>query len=500
VITSTLELVAATDLLDLVTHQVHGIYWVVDLELRILQGGGAVEDVLGSGPHYHVGKTLYEVHDLEGGSVDPIEHHKRACTGESVHYDTELRDRMLSISVAPHIVDGKIVGAVGTAVDVTTSRMFERRMVDAQRAESLGVLAGGLAHDFNNLLVAILGNADLALRETPINTNVHGLIENIRSAALRSAELTDQLLAYAGRGGLPTTRLAPAPLVAELLRISQPSLSPNTSIVVEIPADLIMRGDPSQIRQVLLNLVGNAREALGERGGTITMTGSVVRLDGRPDPDDVVATNAGMYVMLEVADDGPGIDRDARRRVFEPFFTTKSSGSGLGLASVVGIVRAHGGGLRLVSSPGRGARFQVMLPSTTTPVAQEVVGIAAPLVPATAPRTVLVIDDEDLVRDVVARMIEDLGYAAITAADGQAGLAVLDRHTIDAVLVDMTMPAMSGIDVISAVRARQPLLPVVLCSGYDRARKGTVQADAYLPKPFRLDTLEQTLTKLLGNP
>ncbi len=490
----TLVDVAATDLLDLVTHQVHGIYWIVDLELRILHGGGAIEDVLGYGPHQHVGKTLYEVHALEGGSVDPIEHHKRACAGETVRYDSEYRDRMLSISVAPHLEDGRIVGAVGTAVDVTTSRLFERRMVDAQRAESLGVLAGGLAHDFNNLLVAILGNADLALRDLSVGSSVHGLVENIRSAALRSAELTDQLLTYAGRSGLATTRLAPAPLVAELLRISQPSLSPNTSIVVAIPSDLVMRGDASQVRQVLLNLVGNAREALGSRGGTITLSGSTVRLDGRPDPDDVVAANAGSYVMLEVADDGPGIDREARRRIFEPFFTTKSTGSGLGLASVVGIVRAHGGGLRLVSAPGRGARFQVMLPSAMTPVTQPIV-----LPELTAgTRTVLVIDDEDLVREVVARMIEDLGYAAITAADGQAGLAVLERHAIDAVLVDMTMPAMSGVDVISAVRARQPLLPVVLCSGYDRARKSAIQADAYLPKPFRLDALEQTLTKLLG--
>ena len=489
----TLELVGATDLLDLVTHQVHAIYWIVDLDLRILYDGGAISPILGYPRRTHVGKTLQEVHALEGGSADPVERHLRACAGETIHYDSEYRDRMLSISLAPHVVDGKIVGAVGTAIDVTTARLIERRMIDAQRAESLGVLAGGLAHDFNNLLVAILGNADLALREPGVASSVRGLVENIRSAALRSAELTDQLMTYAGRGGIATTRLAPAPLVAELLRISQPAMSPNTSIVVEIPNDLVLRGDPSQVRQVLLNLVGNAREALGERGGTITIAGSIIRLDGRPDPDDVVAANAGNYVMLEVADDGPGIGGEARRRIFEPFFTTKSSGSGLGLASVVGIVRAHGGGLRLVSAPGNGARFQVMLPAAMTPTRQ------AAVTEPTGTRTVLVIDDEDLVREVVARMIEDLGYAAITAADGLAGLAVIDRQTIDAVLVDLTMPAMSGLDVISAVRARQPSLPVVLCSGYARGgTRNVVHADAYLPKPFRLEALEQTLTKILG--
>jgi len=199
---------------------------------------------------------------------------------------------------------------------------------------------------------------------------------------------------------------------------------------------------------------------------------------------------AGSYVVIEVEDNGPGMDAETLRHVFEPFFSTKTRGHGLGLAAVLGIVRAHGGGIRVISSPGTGARFQILWPAAVT----------APMRATSQPvgsRTVLVIDDEDLVRDVVARMVEDLGYSAVTAADGKSGLDVVDRQTVDAVLVDLTMPLMSGADVVAALREKRPDLPVVVCSGFDRDGRGPVQADAYLPKPFRIDALERTLAKLL---
>jgi len=174
-----------------------------------------------------------------------------------------------------------------------------------------------------------------------------------------------------------------------------------------------------------------------------------------------------------------------------PFFTTKTRGHGLGLAAILGIVRAHGGGVRVISSLGTGAKFQVLWPAAGSEQTR-----ATPQPPINS-RTVLVIDDEDLVRDVVARMVEDLGYAAVTAPDGKTGLELVDRQTVDAVLVDLTMPVMSGADVVAALRERRPDLPVVLCTGYDRAGRGPIQADAYLPKPFRIDALERTLAKLL---
>jgi CheY-like chemotaxis protein len=204
--------------------------------------------------------------------------------------------------------------------------------------------------------------------------------------------------------------------------------------------------------------------------------------------DDVLTATAGSYIALEIADDGPGMTGETRRRIFEPFFTTKPTGHGLGLASVLGIVRAHEGGLRLTTAPGEGARFQLLWPSTFTPPE-----LAAVSPPSTG-HTVLIIDDEDLVRDVVARMVEDLGYSAITATDGPSGLTIVDNLRIDAVLVDLTMPQTTGA-AVTALRARRPDLPIILCSAGRETR--ALRADAYLPKPFRIDTLDHTLAKLL---
>ncbi len=486
------ELERTATTLGMVVRQVSAVYWLVDHDLRILRTGGPIMEVLGYAPDLYLGTTLHDVHRLDPGSTDPVEAHLGALKGEVATYMNEYRGRQLENTICPYRVDGVIVGAIGTAVDVTAQRALERRMVDAQRAESLGVLAGGLAHDFNNLLVAILGNADLGLRDIPPGAPGRAALENVRSAGLRAAELTNQLLAYAGRGGVSSARVVPAPIVDELLRISAARMPANAVATVNIPGDLTIRGDAGQFRQVVLNLLGNAREALGDAGGTIALTARPARLDGNPHPDDVLTATAGNYVILEVKDDGSGMSTDSRRRVFDPFFTTKATGHGLGLAAVLGIVRSHGGGLRLTTVVGHGSTFQVMWPAATTPE-NGMKPLAKP-----AAKTVLIIDDEELVREVVARMVEDLGYLVVTAADGIIGLAIVDAQPIDAVLVDLTMPRMSGAEVVAALRAKRPSLPIVLCTGYDRDRRGPVAADAYLPKPFRIEALEDTLAKLLA--
>jgi two-component system, cell cycle sensor histidine kinase and response regulator CckA len=486
------ELERTATTLDQVVRQMPTMYWLVDHDMRIVRTGGSVQPILGYPSDKFIGVTLEQVHATEPGSSSPIEPHARALRGEVVEYHTVYRQKELTTTVGPlRSRDGTIVGAIGTSIDVTAIRQLERRMIDAQRAESLGVLAGGLAHDFNNLLVAVLGNADLALREIPAGTPGRSAIENIRQAGLRASELTSQLLAYAGRGGTGTTRVSPAELVDELLRIVGSSIPPGVTVAVEFEGDPTVRADPAQLRQVLLNLIANAREAVGERGA-IRVYGQRVHLDGLPHPDDIISAYAGNYVSLEVSDDGPGMTDAVRRRVFEPFFTTKQAGHGLGLAALVGIVRAHGGGLRLTSSPGAGAVFRVLWPAAST------APVRAPSPERAAAKRVLVVDDEDLVRDVLARMIEDLGYAADTAADGPSALAMLDQHEFDAVLVDLSMPRMSGAEVVAAVRKLKPRLPVILCSGFDRDGRGRVDADAFLPKPFRIEVLEETLAKLFA--
>lgn len=477
-------------LLDQIMQQIPALYWITDRELRILAAGGVTQGITGHARGTFVGRSIYDVAAADPMNVDTVANHKRAIAGETLKLEAEYRGKHLATVIGPYRRGGEIVGAIGTSLDVTAWRQLERRMVDAQRAESLGLLAGGLAHDFNNLLVAVIGNADIALRELAEGKSNRTAIENIRAAGLRAAELTEQLLAYAGRGGAGTTRVEPRPVVEELLRILAPSIPADVAVTVDIPPTLAVRGDPGQLRQVLLNLMTNARDALHGRAGEITVRARAEQLTGEPHPHDILTASAGSYVVVEIEDDGPGMDDDTRRHVFEPFFTTKQTGHGLGLAAVLGIVRAHGGGVRVISSPGTGAKFQVLWPVAGEPAATE-------HRPATGERTVLVIDDEALVRDVVARMVEDLGYAVLTAADGHTGLDIVEHQPVDAVLVDLSMPQMSGTDVVSALRQRRPGLPVVVCSGYDRAGTGSAGADAYLSKPFRIDALERTLAKLL---
>ena len=488
------ELVSSALVLDQVVRQMPAMYWVTDRELRVVRCGGAAREIMGVSSDALVSRTVVELNDRAPGSTNPIAFYQRALAGEIAAFDTEFRNKQLTVIVSPHRAsDGAILGTIGTALDVTQSRMLERRMVDAQRAEGLGVLAGGLAHDFNNLLVAIIGNADLALREIAQGTPGRGALETIRDTGLRAAELTTQLLTVAGRGPAGTTRVYPAAVVDEILRIIAPATAPTIQIEVDVPAALALRGDAAQLRQVMLNLIANARDALaGRPSGRISISARTVAHDGRTHAEDIVSPQTGAYIEIAVADDGPGMSAEVRRHVFDPFFTTKEHGHGIGLAAVLGIVRAHGGGMRLVSSEGRGATFVILWPAAMNGTDR---APTPPPIEATR-RTVLVIDDEDLVRDVVARMIEDLGYAAITARDGQSALELVATQPVDAVLVDMTMPRMSGTDVIAALRVKLPGIPVVLCSG--AGASGRVgPADAYLPKPFRIEALERTLAKLL---
>jgi signal transduction histidine kinase/CheY-like chemotaxis protein len=487
------ELQRATTTLDYVMKLAHGIYWCIDRKQRVVEVGGAMDDVLGyTGPGRYVGKTIAEHAQVEPINIDSTVHHVRALAGELVTFDSEYKGKMLTSALGPlRDADGNITGAVGVAIDVTRVRQLERRMIDAQRAESLGVLAGGLAHDFNNLLVAVIGSAEIALRDLPVGSAVQPTLESIRTAGLRAAELTAQLLAYAGRGGRGTTRIFPAAVVDELVRILAPSLDGHVTTTTDLPTDVSLRGDPGQFRQVVLNLITNARDAGAK---TIAITARATVHDGAAHPDDALEAAAGDYISLVVTDDGPGFDRETRRHVFEPFFTTKATGHGLGLATVLGIVRAHAGGIRVTATPGAGASFEILWPAAhqrgrTNPSSAPPVNVPG--------RTVLVVDDEDLVRDVVARMLAELGYTPMSATDGASALALLEEGPVDAVLVDLTMPQMSGTEVVATIRQRWPGLPVVVCSGFDRGGTGPAAGDAYLAKPFRIEALERTLAKLL---
>jgi PAS domain S-box-containing protein len=362
-----------------------------------------------------------------------------------------------------------------------------------QKLESIGVLAGGIAPDFNNLLHVVLGNADLARLHLPADSPAAEHLDEVIRATQRAAELTQQLLAYSGRGSFESRRLDLSDEVREMATLLRTAISKQAALVWEVEPDLpAVTADPTQIRQVVMNLITNASDALGDRPGTITLrTGRLRDAQAGGDTDD--------FVYLEIADTGCGMDSSTLQRIFDPFFTTKFTGRGLGLAAVMGIVESHRGHIRIRTSPGEGTAFRILFP-------------AVPTVEEAQPRrtsgtgwrgrgTVLVVEDEEGVREVVGRMLERLGFQVLMADDGVAALERLDAEAADAtmVLLDLSMPRMGGADCLRHIRERRPTLPVVLMSGYteqDVARKlidNAGDSTAFLQKPF----LPQDLTRVI---
>jgi signal transduction histidine kinase/CheY-like chemotaxis protein len=368
-------------------------------------------------------------------------------------------------------------------------RAIEAKVLEVQKLESLGVLAGGIAHDFNNLLVAIMGNAGLALLDLPEDSPARASIIDVEVASRRAGELARQMLAYSGRSKFLIEPVEMSELVRELVALLQVSIGKGVILKLDLPAEpIVVDADAAQIRQVVMNLVINAADAIGNRSGTVTIR--VTRLDASADYLADVHPEAGLspgrYAALEVADTGMGMDAATQARIFDPFFTTKFTGRGLGLAAVLGIVRGHGGALRVYSEVGQGSTFRVVLPlSASSP--------ADALSPADGAwqgsGTVLVVDDDPMVRTVARRLLESFGLTVRVAEDGVDAMAQFERDpdAIDAVLLDMTMPEMSGPEVFDRMRAVRPELPVVLMSGYHEdeiASRVGQGISGFVQKPF----------------
>jgi signal transduction histidine kinase/CheY-like chemotaxis protein len=384
---------------------------------------------------------------------------------------------------------------------------MERKLLETQKLESLGVLAGGIAHDFNNLLTGIVGNAGLVRLELPPDTPPAAHIRQIESAALRAAELCQQLLAYAGKGRFLVESLDLNELIEGTLSLLRLSVGKQAHLQLELGRALpAVMADATQIRQIVMNLVINAADAIGAQPGVITLhTGCrYVRATEfaawAADP----GLPEGEYAFLEIGDTGCGMPPETLRRIFEPFFTTKFAGRGLGLAAVLGIVRGHRGALQVTSELGRGSVFTLFLPAGS---AQLPVESGAP--PAAAAwqhsGTVLVVDDEECVRTVTEYVLATFGFDTVPAADGEAALAAFaakpDRFVF--VLLDLILPGISGRKVLDRLREIRPDVPVLLVSGYSENDSASPFAadgvTAFLQKPYTRETLERKLRALLGD-
>ncbi len=468
-----------------------------------------------------------EMRDLLGEQLFTVvePYINRALAGEQVIFETMPLDRagmthtMRVVYIPDKNQSGETLGFVVMSQDITERRQaeeqrlaFERKMLEAQRLESIGVLAGGLAHDFNNLLTVIIGNAGMALLDLPSNSSAYETIARIVQAAEQAADLTKQMLAYSGRGHFLSRPLDLNTIIAESHSLIDTSIGIGVKLRLNLAHTLpAIKADAAQIRQVVLNLVINAAEALADQAGVIELHTTVVSADqaNLAQLDLAPEQVAEEYVLLRVSDTGSGMDAETRARMFDPFFSTKFAGRGLGLAAVLGIVRGHHGGLRVQSEPGHGTIVTVLLPSMRQPPwhAEELPAHPQPLrAPVATSATVLVVDDDPAVRMVATRMLERLGCMVLQAADGNTAIDIfqINHEVIALVLLDLMMPQLSGEQVLSALQQIKPNARVVVMSGYtkhDAAQHfSALTPTGFLQKPFTSAELRSAVGDLLPFP
>jgi PAS domain S-box-containing protein len=504
---------ASEERLRFFVDQMPAIVYSMDRDLRITLALGSGLADLGIRPNQLVGTTLQDYVQAHDPSFLPLAVHYHALNGQTISREGEWQGRTYQIHVQPlRNSEGVIIGCLGIAIDVSERRraeeerrQFEAQMQHAQKLESLGVLAGGIAHDFNNLLTGVLGNASLALLDLPPDSPARVPLRQIETAARRAGELTKQMLAYSGRGRFQVQPVDLSRIIDEMAGLLQTVISKKAALEFDFAPDLpAVMADATQVRQVVMNLITNASEALGDNSGVVTLRTGVMNasrayLTGTHVPCDLPE---GAYVFLEVSDTGAGIDAATMSRIFDPFFSTKFTGRGLGLAAVLGIVRGHQGAIKVESQLGRGTTFKVLFPCTSDAAGDD---SGQPTAPERwrGSGTVLVVEDEVTVRQVAQQVLEYAGFRVLLAADGREGIDLFRRHCqeIAAVLLDLTMPHVSGEEAYRELRLIRPDVRVILMSGYTEQEVNTLFAGkglaGFVQKPFHVADLLGTLRRVL---
>jgi len=470
--------------------------------------GWRAEEVLGK-PHPIVPEDKREEFRafrdiaLKGEAFTGVEVRRRRKDGSPID---------ISISTAPlRGADGAITGIMSILTDITERkrteealRQSEEQFLQAQKMEAVGRLAGGIAHDFNNLLTAITGYSELLLGRIGERDPMRKEIEEIRRAGVRAASLTRQLLAFSRRQVLQVKVLDLNAVVSGLESMLRRLIGEEVELLT-VPGDGLgrVKADPGQIEQVIMNLVVNARDAM-PRGGRITLRTANVNVDKAEAsrPEDMTA---GSYVMMAIDDTGSGMDDKVKFHLFEPFFTTKEEGTGLGLATVYGIVRQSGGHIRVHSEPGRGATFEVYLPRVEglLPAPAETSGRSGTA--SEGRETVLVVEDEEMVRELVCEVLRGNGYTVLEAQDGEEALRISGRHggPIHLLVTDMVMPRMRGNDLAERLAPMRPEMKMLYMSGYtdgpvfSKGENG--KGRAFMQKPFGPGVLTSKVREVLDS-
>ena len=431
------------------------------------------------------------------------------------HDDLELRVEERTVELAK--ANEELYDKIAESKQAQEEKLaIERQMLHAQKLESLGVLAGGIAHDFNNILAAILGNADMALYELSPKSPARDNLQAIVKASKRAAELIKQMLAYSGKGRFVIEPIDAGKIIREMTHLLEVSITKNAVINYNLFENLpTFDGDVTQIRQVIMNLITNASEALGDNSGVITLSTGVIDCDRayldnvhevlRASLDEPLPE--GVYNYIEVTDTGCGMDAETIDKVFDPFFTTKFTGRGLGMSAVLGIVRGHKGALKIFSEVDKGTTFTILFPANELSDNCHAVrrNDKTEEKDWRGGGTVLIADDEETVCAVGKQMLDRMGFSVLTAPDGHEALEMFRKHAneIVCVLLDLTMPHMDGVDAFRAMRRLHPGVTVILCSGYNEqdatqrfAGKGLA---GFIQKPYDMAVLREKLKKVLRN-
>lgn len=404
-------------------------------------------------------------------------------------------------------------GSIWSMLDISDRKraeedrqLLEQQFYQAQKLESLGVLAGGIAHDFNNILTVILGQCYMAGEDLIPEHEFKATFKQIEAAGKRAADLCRQMLTYAGKSPLVQTQVNLWPLVDEVVKMLQAAIGKNVTIELDLKRvvpEII--GDTAQIQQIVMNLIINAAEAIGEANGTIRVALTRELVAGDRKETDLFGSviEEGGYICLEVTDSGSGMDEETQKRIFEPFFTTKFTGRGLGMSAIHGIISAHGAFLQMTSRLNVGTTFRIFFP---VPSARDVLE-TSPTPAATSTKasgTVLLVDDEQVLRDMGTALLEAMGFNAVTAENGHRAIEIYRQHgkKIGAVLLDLTMPEMGGIETYRELRKLSTIIPVIICSGFTLESVEDVIADdphaCFVQKPYNPVELRSALTGMMG--
>jgi len=433
----------------------------------------------------------------QGAPASPVRLRRRLPDGGSI--DIEATYSKFTLSGGRVRLLSIIRDATDTVRQESERLELEKRLLQSQRMESLGLMAGGVAHDFNNMLTGILGNASLAQMNLPQDSSAREDLQRVEQICFQAAELCQQLLAFSGRGRFEVRTADLNAILREMHHLLQVSIHKKIALQTDLEdplpcADL----DVPQIRQLVLNLVINASEAIGDREGSIRISTGAGNYDAESLADFQFAEDAtpGRFIRLEVEDTGAGIQEEDLQHIFEPFFSTKFTGRGLGLAAVQGIVRGHHGALRVRSMPGRGATFTFLFrPGTSALPAAQPPPDATPSSTLPAPARVLVVDDEPTIRNLASKILQTAGHTVSVSHDGLHALELFHRQpdACDCVLLDLTMPGKSGHEVMEEMRRLRPGLPILIMSGYSEAEIARkfqgITPTGFIQKPFNASGL-----------